>query len=366
WTLRNGIENAELRHQVDPYLRDHIDYRSFKAIVIQRHQRQTNDPSREDRPGRRDYSPGKTRVSFVTESPGRQRSRERDYSYPRTRSVSVNSLDESYYSGSEHSGAIANYVAMGKDAVGMRCFRCGGRGHSSRFCTADKPRDYNNRCKICGNTNHKADRCYTKPDRRCNQPGHLAHVCLSNSTKAQTKSTVALRPPTPSARVNSPTNSDSRAVKAEASSEVFMVNYEPSMKGTSVVHYYWGKGSRIFIDADGKLNHVMLHPTDYSDDPKYVTMVAKVESLHHLRLKLTTVAKKEKPLQYLRHRLTTLAKRGSRLEGEAASVPPSSSDYGGQEGEAASVPPSSSDYGGPAGRATPTPTSASDYGGQGG
>ncbi|KAF4724974.1 hypothetical protein FOZ63_015507, partial [Perkinsus olseni] len=236
WTLRNGIENAELRHQVDPYLRDDIDYRSFKAIVIQRHQRQTNDPSREDRPRRRDYSPGKTRVSFGTESLGRQRSRERDYSYPRTRSVSVNSLDESYYSGSEDSGVIANYVAMGKDAVGMRCFRCGGRGHSSRFCTADKPRDYNNRCKICGNTNHKADRCYTKPDRRichrCNQPGHLAHVCLSNSTKVQTKSTVALRPPTPSARVNSPTNSDSRASKAEASSEVFMVNYEPSMKGT--------------------------------------------------------------------------------------------------------------------------------------
>ncbi|KAF4651231.1 hypothetical protein FOZ61_010640 [Perkinsus olseni] len=236
WTLRNGIENAELRHQVDPHLRDDIDYRSFKAIVIQRHQRQTNDPSREDRPRRRDYSPGKTRVSFGTEPLGRQRSRERDYSYPRTRSVSVNSLDESYYSGSEDSGVIANYVAMGKDAVGMRCFRCGGRGHSSRFCTADKPRDYNNRCKICGNTNHKADRCYTKPDRRichrCNQPGHLAHVCLSNSTKVQTKSTVALRPPTPSARVNSPTNSDSRAVKAEASSEVFMVNYEPSMKGT--------------------------------------------------------------------------------------------------------------------------------------
>jgi hypothetical protein len=81
-------------------------------------------------------------------------------------------------------------VAMdNKSAVNnpTTCFKCNNEGHWSKDCPLNnfgpqqKKQKTHDSCILCGATNHTADHCHEAFCTRCQQPGHLAQACATNT-----------------------------------------------------------------------------------------------------------------------------------------------------------------------------------------
>ncbi|KAF4647381.1 hypothetical protein FOL47_004675, partial [Perkinsus chesapeaki] len=137
WKLFTGLTDKDLRSKMDDYVSDpKVTYQHFRDKVLAKHRRMYQMAKM--------MEDGNYATGSGYESGERRRYKDykKDFNKDKRGSRFVQALlYDSNSDSSDKAGERCHIYAIGQDKTEFKCYRCLGKGHSAKRCTAEEPKD---------------------------------------------------------------------------------------------------------------------------------------------------------------------------------------------------------------------------------